>query len=269
MPQTIEFEGVEHEFPDDFSQADISSALKSHKPPQPEVVAVSPQDDPEPVYGDDEDAIQEAITNENRASPWERINEPNIKLPRFEQQEGALKQVGAGVANAGAGLVESLTSGLGMSSLALPLAGAAVTKLAAAAFGTHMVKSGTEGVINAETLQEGTEAVAGTALGALALIPLPQFRGTKRRRRPYRERRRMRVGGRPQFPSISAPIRMLPASWQARKVERRCGRARWLKAARYSGRARAKRCNRRARLRRATPSSSAFRARLSDYRVDC
>ncbi len=34
MSQVIQFEGREHEFPDDFSQAEISSALKSYKPPE-------------------------------------------------------------------------------------------------------------------------------------------------------------------------------------------------------------------------------------------
>src|SRR4051812_14192061 len=39
MPKTIEFDGKQHVFPDDFSDADISAALSTGQPQQPQGVA--------------------------------------------------------------------------------------------------------------------------------------------------------------------------------------------------------------------------------------
>lgn len=55
MPQQIEFEGVLHEFPDDFSPAEISMALGGGKPPAaPPVPAGLPNDVPAPPIATDQ-----------------------------------------------------------------------------------------------------------------------------------------------------------------------------------------------------------------------
>lgn len=97
--------------------------------------------------------------------------DPNIDLSllHVDQQQGIVKQLGAAALNSATSLAESMTSPLGIASLALPEAPVLVQRLAALGFGATMAKSGVEGIVSAKTLQQGAEATIGTILGALAL----------------------------------------------------------------------------------------------------
>lgn len=90
MPQTIEFEGTTHEFPDDFSPEDISSALKSHAP---KVVAQSSELTPlgstEMTSSDKAQLLDAGIdptTNEQRiAQMKEEAMKPAFPIPHIER----------------------------------------------------------------------------------------------------------------------------------------------------------------------------------------
>lgn len=90
MPQTIEFEGTTHIFPDDFSPSDISTALKSHAP---NAVAQSSELTP---MGSTEMTIPEKArlldsgidptTNEQRVEQMkEELMKPVIAIPHLER----------------------------------------------------------------------------------------------------------------------------------------------------------------------------------------
>lgn len=87
-------------------------------------------------------------------------------IPRIGPQEGTLKQIGAGSVNALAALAESITSPLGLASLPLGGAPAAVQKGAAVLFAADQAKSipqSLRAVADAEGLQQTVEAGLGLA----------------------------------------------------------------------------------------------------------
>ncbi|MGZ5940173.1 MAG: hypothetical protein ACXWLD_09150, partial [Rhizomicrobium sp.] len=124
MPQVIQFEGQTHQFPDDFTQADIQHALSTVPPPQAAPAAPEPAPVAPPISMPDN---AQAIT----IRPV-RADRPPSLLP--SSVGGAVRDFTVGAQGVGKGLTDIVTGPFDLAAGAQNLATSGINKV----FGTDI-----------------------------------------------------------------------------------------------------------------------------------